>query len=703
MGGYLRAGRFRTEGAVFVLSMALCLPTQAIAGGVQTLETVEIVDSKDSLVGAADTATEGTVLKEQLESRPIYRVGELLENMPGLIVTQHSGEGKANQYYLRGFNLDHGTDIAITVDDMPVNMRTHGHGQGYSDLNFLIPELLGGMQYRKGTYYAEEGDFATAGAVHMSYVDRLDKDLMEVGGGSFGYGRGFAAQSLPLGRGTLLTAAEIYHLDGPWTHPDDYRKVNGVVRYSEGTDANGWSATAMAYAGRWNASNQAPERAIADGQLSYWGTEDPSDGGFTERYSLSGKFGRTDGNSRLKVSAYLIASRLELYNNFTFFLYDPVHGDQFHQHDGRLIAGGKASYSLAGRIAGRDTETTVGTDLRNDDIHLGLYQTWNRQYLSTDRADDVTERSIGLYVENRTQWFDKLRTVAGLREDMIWGADHADNFRNGGTSAGYKLSPKGSLVLGPWAATELYLSAGMGIHSNDVRATTTTVEPTTTASLVQGPAGQPLNRFPLLERASGEEVGIRTAPLPHLQTSLALFRLMIASEQVFAGDAGDTEPSAKSVRQGVEFSNFYTPFPGVIIDADAAVTQARFHGSDDGKYIAGSPRLVLGAGLALNDLGDWSAGIQYRMFGPRPLTDDNSIRSPATSIVNVRVGYKLSGQLALRLDIDNLLDAKAQDISYAYASRLKTEPLSLVGTGVEDVHVHPAEPLGFRLSLIGRF
>ncbi len=210
----------------------------------------------------------------------------------------------------------------------------------------------------------------------------------------------------------------------------------------------------MAYAGRWNATNQAPERAIDDGQLSYWGNEDPSDGGVSQRYSLSGKYAQTDGNSRLRASAYLIGSKLDLYNDFTFYLYDPLHGDQFHQHDGRLIAGGKASYSVVGTLAGLDTENSIGTELRNDDIQLGLYQTQNRQYLSTDRTDDVTERSAGVFVENRTQWLEKLRSVAGLREDAFTASDHADNFRNGGTSSGYKLSPKGSLILGPWAATE---------------------------------------------------------------------------------------------------------------------------------------------------------------------------------------------------------------------------------------------------------
>jgi len=697
-----------------VTAMFLAASGAASAGGVQTLDTVEVIDSAADLVGTADTATQGTVLKQQLDSRPIYREGELLENVPGLIVTQHSGEGKANQYYLRGFNLDHGTDVAITVDDMPVNMRTHAHGQGYSDLNFMIPELASGMQYSKGPYFADQGDFAAAGAVHVNYLDKLDKDIAELGGGSFGYGRGFTALSRPTSGGNLLLATEVYHLDGPWEHPDDYFKGNAVLRYSTGGADNGWSTTAMAYGGKWNASNQAPLRAIQNGQLSYFGTEDPSDGGWAQRYSLSGRLVQTDSNSRVKASAYVIGSQLDLFNNFTFYLYNPTQGDQFHQHDVRLIEGGQASYTRFVKLAGFDTENTIGTELRNDDIHLGLYQTAQRRYLSTDRVDRVTESSAAVYVENRTQWMDKLRTVAGLREDFFYGKDVSDNPLNSGTAVDHQLNPKGSLILGPWSATEFYVSAGKGFHSNDVRSTTNTAEPTTYNNNVQGISGQGLQKFPLMESVLGEEIGVRTAIVPHLQSSLALFRLTLASEQVFSGDAGDSSPSGKSTRKGIEWANFYTPIPGIILDADLAVSQAQFHGpvSDGittGKYIAGSPRTVIGFGAAFDDFGPWFGGLQYRFFGERPLTNDNSVRSPDTNLVNARIGYKLTETISARLDVNNLFNQRMQDISYYYSSRLRSEfttPSGVggnQGTGINDVHEHPAEPLGVRISLVARW
>lgn len=674
--------------------VAPILPEPARAGGVQTLSTVEVIDATTDLVGVADTATEGTVLKEQLDSRPVYRVGELLENTPGLIVTQHSGEGKANQYYLRGFNLDHGTDMAITVDDMPVNMRTHAHGQGYSDLNFMIPELASGMKYRKGPYYADEGDFATAGAVHIGYTNKLDKDMVELSGGSFGYGRGVTAMSRPVSAGNVIMAVEGMHLDGPWVHPDDYNKGNAVLRYVEGDESNGYSVTGMAYAGRWNATNQEPMRAIDSGLISRFGTLDPTDGGDAKRYSLSTRYAHTDSSGSVKASAYVIGDQLDLYNNFTFYLNDPVNGDQFHQHETRLLLGGKAAYSIPGRIAGLDTENTIGTELRNDDVQLGLFHSRQRNDIGTTRTDSVTERSGAVFVENRMQWLEKLRTVAGLRGDVFTADVSSNNHVNSGDVTNTLLSPKGNLILGPWAATEFYLSWGRGYHSNDARSATTTISPTD---------GSSLTTFPLLQKALGEEVGVRTSIIPHLQSSLALFRLRLSSEQVFSGDAGDTSPSGKSTRQGIEFANFYTPFPGVILDADLAVTQARFHGdiSDgitSGKYIAGSPRTVIGAGISLDDFGPWFGGLQFRYFGERPLTNDNSVRSGDAALFNARVGYKVSEAVAVKLDVDNLFNQKVQDVAYYYQSQLKGE-----ASPVNDVHMHPAEPLGVRLALVIRW
>lgn len=693
------------------VSFALWAPFAFWPGGawgqVQSLDRIDVTASP---VGAetADTASEGEVSRQQLEDRPVYRVGELLESTPGLIAGQHSGEGKANQYFLRGFNLDHGTDLAITLDDMPVNMRTHAHGQGYSDLNFMIPELADGLAYRKGPYFADEGDFAAAGAVHIGYLDKLDKDLVDVGAGSFGYGRAFTAMSRPTTSGNVLAAVEGSHLDGPWDHPDDYNKANAVLRYSAGAVDNGWSLTAMGYSGKWNATDQSPLRAINDGQLSYWGAVDPTDGGNAQRFSLSSRVVQTDADGQLKVSVYAISSELDLYNNFTFFLYNPVQGDQFHQHDSRVIGGGKVSYTTYGTLAGRDSENTVGTELRNDHINLGLFQTQDRRYLSTDRVDQVDERSGGLFFENTTQWLEKFRTVAGLREDVFYGVDHTDNPLNSGSSHGSQLSPKGSLIFGPWAATEFYVSGGEGFHSNDVRSTTSTVEPTSFNNNVQGISGAPVQKFPLLERAVGTEIGVRTAMVPHLQSSLAVFQLKLASEQVFSGDAGDTSVSGPSTRRGIEFANRYTPTPGLSFDADLAVSRARFDdpvddGITTGRYIAGSPNVVIGIGAAVNDLGPWFGGVQYRMMGPRPLTDDDSVRSPATNLVNARVGYKVTETVAVRLDVNNLFNARTQQISYYYASRLQNEPISAVGTGINDVHFHPAEPLGARLSLTARF
>lgn len=675
---------------------------------VQTLGPIEVVGTPEHDVGAADTASEGAVSKQQLDARPVYRQGELLESTPGLIVTQHSGEGKANQYFLRGFNLDHGTDIAITLDDMPVNMRSHAHGQGYSDLNFMIPELASGLAYRKGPYFADEGDFATAGAVQIGYVDRLDHDLLEVGAGSFGYGRALGAMSRPTTQGNVLAAVEGYHLDGPWIHPDDYTKGNLVLRYSDGSADNGWTATAMAYSGTWNATDQSPGRAISDGQLSYWDSIDHSDGGSAQRFSLSGRMVRTDVDSRLTASAYVIKSTLDLYNDFTYFLFNPVQGDQFHQHDDRVTGGGQAAYAMLGTLAGRDTENTIGTQVRADHIHLGLFQTQDRQYLSTDRVDQIDESSVGLYAENKTQWLSKVRTVVGVREDLFYATDHADNPLNGGSVAGTQFSPKGSLIFGPWAKTEFYISTGEGFHSNDVRSATTTVEPTTFNNNVLGVSGQPLHRFPLLERAVGEEIGVRTSIVPRLHSSLALFRLSLASEQVFSGDAGDTSASGPSVRTGVEFANSYSPFDGLSFDGDLAVSRARFDspvsdGITTGRYIAGSPTMVLSLGATFNDAGPWFGGVQYEMFGPRPLTNDNSVRSSPTNLVDARVGYNVSEAVAVRLDVNNLFNIRTQQIAYYYASRLQNEPLSLVGTGVNDVHLHPAEPFGARLSVVARF
>jgi hypothetical protein len=659
----------------------------ALAQSVQ-LEALEVTAPRLDPEGAPATASQGSVSREAIEARPVYRVGEVLEAMPGLIVSSHSGEGKANQYFLRGFNLDHGTDFAVWVDNMPVNMRTHAHGQGYADLGFFIPELARQLSYRKGPYFAQEGDFSAAGATHIAYLDALERDLALVSGGSFGYARGLYAGSQPLGRGTLLQATEVVHYDGPWRQPDDLQKINGVVRYSEGSPEDGFAVTAMAYGGRWNATNPVARRAVDGGLIDRFGTLDPSDGGNAQRYSLSGQWQRAGDAGTWTVSGYAIANTLALYNDFTYFLNDPVHGDQIKQSDRRIIAGGEARLAALADWGGREVENTLGLQLRTDDIRLGLFNTEGRAPLSTVRDDRVLETSAGLYVENTIRWLEKFRTVAGLRGDLYYADVASDNALNSGTVTAFQSSPKLGLIFGPWADTEFFANAGRGFHSNDARGATIRVDP-------RDPS-VPQTRVPLLVSAVGEEIGLRTTAVPGLETTVALFRLDFDSELVFQGDTGTTEAGRPSRRVGIELTNRYQATGWLALDADLAVSRARFTDSDPaGNHIPGSVGTVVAAGATVDGLGPWFGALRLRYFGPRALIEDNSVSSRATGVVDLRAGLKLTEGLRAQLEIFNLLNAKASQIDYFYASRLQGEPAG----GVSDIHFHPVEPTAARLTL----
>jgi len=667
-------------------------PTPAPIGASVVLPAVTVTAPIDLEAQQTDAASQQRVSGETLNTRPIERPGEILEAVPGLIVTQHSGEGKANQYFLRGFNLDHGTDFAIWLDGMPVNMRTHAHGQGYADLNFLIPELVQDMTIKKGPYWASEGDFSSAGAVHIAYADRLERSLVSLTGGSFGYWRGLAAGSMAAGAGTLTAAGEVTRYDGPWDIPDAARKYNGFLRYSEGTVANGLAITALAYTNSWHSTDQTPLRAVEDGSLSRFGSIDPTDGGDTQRYSLSARWSCSDDRTADKVEGYFIYSTLNLYNDFTYFLNDPVNGDQFHQADKRKILGLNASHTQQHELAGFQSATTLGTQFRYDDIALGLFNTFQRTFLSTVRDDQVSETSVGLYVENTTHWTDWLRSIVGMRGDMYWASVNSNLPANSGQVAAFIPSPKANLVFGPFAKTEFFINTGLGFHSNDARGATTTVDPADPT--------MPLQPVPLLVRSRGAEIGARTQFVKGLDSALALFVLEFDSEIIFNGDAGDTSPSRPSRRVGVEWTNRYRPVPWATLNFDISYTQARFTNYDPvGDYIPGSPALISSASVVLGGETGWFGGLFWRYFGPRPLIEDNSVSSNATSLFNGRLGYVFNSGLKLQLDAFNIFNAQASQIDYYYASRLPGEPLG----GVNDVHFHPVEPLAFRLTLAKAF
>ena len=672
------------------LAAAACLPTTLWAQTTTSLPAVVVQGSRNSMLGEAGTANEGVITQQQLDARTVYRPGELFEAVPGLVVSQHSGEGKANQFYLRGFNLDHGTDLRTTVDGMLVNARSHSHGQGWTDVNFMIPELGTLLEYRKGPFYAAEGDFSSAGAVNLKYANTLASGIASVGLGQNGYARTLLTSSPQLGDGHLLYAVELMHNDGPFTVKDHYQKKNGVLRYSQGSEANGFHVTAMAYNAKWHATDQIPLRAVQSGALGRFDAVDQSDGGESSRYSLSGEWRQASGNVATTVNAYVIRQRLDLFSNFTYFLDNPVDGDQFSQPDRRTTTGLNASQTYTTTLLGRESEFTLGAQFQNDGISNALNSTVARQFVSTTRADQIRERSLGLYSENKTRWSDSFRSVLGVRADNFHFKVNSDNTANSGTASATKVSPKINLIFGPFDKTEFYTSAGYGFHSNDARGTTLTVDPKT---------GMPADKLPPLVRSKGVELGVRTEAIAGLQSAFSVYRLDFDSELTFAGDAGTTNAGRASRRTGFEFSNYYKPIPWLTVDADIAFAKGRYSTFDPvGDRIPGAVEGVASVALAVDNLGPYFGALQLRYFGPRPLLEDNSVRSKSTATLNGRIGFKFNPKLKIELEGFNLTNRHASAIDYYYASQLKGET-----SKVNDIHFHPIESRSFRLTLVANF
>ena len=682
-----------------VASACLVCMASAMSPAFAQLAPVVIQGTYDNAIGTSNAASQGVVTSKLIENRPTLRPAEVLEFVPGVIVTQHSGDGKANQYFLRGFNLDHGTDFATYVDGMPVNMPTHAHGHGYSDLNWLIPELVNRISYKKGPYFADEGDFSSAGVARLGFFDTLPNGIASLTVGENNYARALLTQSVPWQGGHVLYAIETAHNNGPWEDPERFHRGNGVLRYSTATDNSRTSITAMAYSAAWHSTDQIPQRAIDQGLVGRFGSLDPTDGGNTERTSLSFQTERQSDKGTFKANAYAIASKLNLVSNFTYNLErgePPVNADQFIQAESRQVLGGSISQSVATPFAGRDSTTTVGTSLRMDMLDpVGLYQGLGGQRTATFQESNVRQSLFGLYAENSTAWTPTFRTLLGARYDRMAVDVSSSIANNSGQQTSDLTSPKLSVILGPWNKTEYFVNVGSGFHSNDARGVT---------ARLSAKEGLPIDPSPALVRTSGSELGMRTEAIAGLQSSLALWKLDIGSELVFAGDAGDTGASGASRRWGVEFNNHYRATPWLLLDADVAVSRAEFtspqgDAPNDGRYVPGSVETVVSLGATISDRGPWSGQFQLRYFGPRPLIEDNSQRSDATTLAYLRVGYQVSSKTKLSLDVFNLFDNKASDIDYYYSSRLPGEPAE----GVADRHFHPVEPRSVRLTLTTHF
>lgn len=651
-------------------------------------QQVVVTRHYDNAVGTSDAASQGAIEAGLLRSRPAMRPGEILEFVPGLIVTQHTGDGKANQYFLRGFNLDHGTDFATSVNGMPANMSTHAHGQGYADLNFLIPEMVQRVEYRKGPYFAKGGDFSLAGGADILYRTSFDRPFLDIGFGQRGYRRSVAGGSTALGGGTTLVGAvEMMGHDGPWVVPQGLKRHNGVLTLSGSGDDTSWQVSVMGYDAKWTATDQVPERLINTPGFNRYGSLDPTAGGDTSRHSLSGQWTRNDGEGGvLRAQAYAMRYAMDLYSNFTYALERPASGDQFRQSDQRTVLGGQLSYAISHGFMERIARSEVGLQWRTDDARVGLYDSVARRVTNVVREDDVLQTLLGAYAQTAVEWTPMVRTITGLRLDHKRARVDALSLRtNSGSANDTQVSPKFSLIIGPWRKSEFFLNAGTGFHSNDARGSTIRLDPRT---------GEPAQRVPLLVSGKGGELGFRTEAIPGLQSSLALWGLKLDSELVYVGDAGATEASAASSRRGVEFNNRYTPVPWLLIDADFAWSRGRFANGD---RIPNAVDRVASTAVTLRDLAHWSASLQWRYLGSGPLVEDNTVRSRPSSTLNARISRALIGwgrNSDLALDIFNLTNRRVNDIQYFYESRLPGEAQALA-----DRHVHPAEPRTFRMSL----
>ncbi|MCR6478261.1 TonB-dependent receptor [Variovorax sp. ZS18.2.2] len=661
------------------------------------LREIEVQGPRDATVGSADSASEGAAERESFQARPKLRPGDIVEAVPGVVATQHSGDGKANQYFLRGFNLDHGTDFAVTVDGMPVNMPTHGHGQGYADLNFLIPELVSGVRYRKGPYFAEGGDFSLAGSASLDYFSVLDAPFAELTLGANNFKRLLAAGSQTRQDQTWLGAIEIEGNNGPWDVPENLRKVSAVARYSQGSPTRGFSVTGMAYKSRWTSTDQVPERLIDSGQLSRFGSLNPTDGGTTERVSLSGKWFDKGPEGETTISAYAIAYRFDLFSDFTYFLNNPVNGDQFEQTDRRRIFGAQAAHTMPTKFGGLDGVLSFGASWRGDRIsEVGLYNTQARERLSTVRNDKVSQDLFSVYGQQLVYFTDRLRGYAGVRGDMLRyrvdGLEPVYGAVNSGKGHDSIASPKAGLAFALTPQHELYLNAGVGFHSNDVRGATIAVDPA---------SGAAADRVPALVKGRGAELGWRFQPDENFTATVALWQLRLDSELVYVGDAGTTEPGRASSRRGIEATMRWKLADAWRLELDGAVSRARFKGlapEGEGNYIDNAVEKVFAAGVTYTQ-GPLTTSLRLRYLGPRALDSRNIERSKAATLLNLGIRYAVNPRLTLGLDVFNLAGKKGNDIEYAYASCSAGEIASgACGEGIDGRHVHPMEPRSARVS-----
>ncbi|MDP9151632.1 MAG: TonB family protein [Myxococcota bacterium] len=622
-------------------------------------------------------ASSFAVQDREFQLRPIGSVQDILRVTPGLVMVQHSGGGKANQYFLRGFDADHGTDVALSIDGVPINMPSHAHGQGFADTNFIIPEAVERVEITKGPYFAYQNDFATAGAVNL--VTRNDFEHSSIGfgiSGSPGHGapgyRGLLIASPKWDAATATFAAEVGRQNGPFDNPENWDKYKLFNKLTfRLTPTSALSISEMSYAGNWHGSGQIPARAVERGIITRFGSIDPNEGGDTMRHQVTAQYRlRPSEDSEIRALAYLGTYTFNLFSNFTLYRSDPENGDEINQQDRRTFYGAKASYRVVHRMGGVRFDTTVGSDIRSDDIHEMLWSTVNRVQRANLRNDNVRETLIGAYASEEIAPIEWARVVVGVRADQL--AFSVDNNLpnsadpqnpHSGVDGAHQISPKASVILSPLrrenAQLDIYVNWGHGFHSNDVRGVFTS------------PAVTPLTR------AVGEEIGARTRLFGRLDFAAAGFLLDLDNETTWNGDDGTTNVGNATRRYGLELEGRYELTPWLAADGAVTFTHSQFTTDhENGGGLALAPKQTWSGGLsARHDLGPGvgRAGLRFYGIGDRPASDDGAIVAPGFTQFDVHAGYR-TRRWDVALDVENLFNGNYRSAQFDTVSRLRTDP-----------------------------
>ena len=621
---------------------------------------------------------------KDFELLPHGRPADVLRLVPGLIMSQHQGGGKAEQYMLRGFDADHGTDVALFVDGMPVNLRTHAHGQGYADLHFLIPETIKQVDAFKGPYYVEYGDFATAGAIDFVTLDTVPENLVEAAGGSFGTQRYLTLLSPTRDRIKTLFALEAYTSDGPFDRPQDYKRLNAFAKASatlgDGVDGSIWASYLRS---SWFGSGQIPARAVRAGLIDRFGSIDNSEGGRTERASVNGQIRFKPSEADLvTVRAWGQYYSLDLFSNFTFFLDDPANGDGIKQTDrDRLVGGLDTRYEHRGTVLDVPVQSMAGVQYRVDRARVILGTQADRHLLARTQDVSVVEQSVSPMVKLDLAPLPWLRVVTGARGDLF----HYD-VRNNLTDSAERLdgnqtravpSVKANLVLGPWYETEFFANFGTGFHSNDARV------------VILDP------RLPALPQARGYEFGVRSKIFPRVEVSATYWALDLKSELVFAGDDGTTEARGPSHRQGWEVTTRIRLLDWLTWSGNVTLTDSAF---DNGQAIPLAPRMTARADLTARLPWGLSASAAMRYVSSRYADESRQQIARGYTLFDLSARYRYKNLEAF-LSVENLANAEWREAQFFFESRLPGEPAG----GVPDIHYTPGNPRTFLGGLALRF